>query len=266
MNDFVSNKVKKAKLISFFIYKYHSNLFRKNIINNSSIKNVFSNKSEQLSYLNESEVINLVKDLSEKRKKFRKNPKERTNIWNSYRWGAINLNIGKGVYSLIRKFKPEVLVETGVCNGISSAFILLALHKNKKGRLYSIDYPKIKGVSYKNGTFWQDKGGAEIPKGKKPGWVIPKNLRDRWTLIQGKSQEELPPLISELKEIDFFLHDSDHSYDCMMFEYEEVFNVLKTKGILISDDIVWNNSFDDFCKKTNKKPYYISPNVGFLIK
>ena len=266
MNDFVDKKVKNTKQYLVFVDKYFSNLFKKNYNRNYSMKTVFSNRKEFVSYLNESEVIELAKELSKKRKIFRKLVKGRTNLFDIYRWGAISLNNCKGLYSLIRKFKPEVLVETGVCNGISTAFILLALHKNKKGKLYSIDFPDIDGEFYEKDNFGENKGGAKIPNGKKPGWVIPKNLRERWTLIEGKSQEELPTLISELKEIDFFLHDSDHSYDCMMFEYEEIFKVLKNKGILASDDIVWNNSFDDFCKTTNKKPIYIGPNVGFIIK
>ena len=266
MNDFVTKRVKNSKQYVVFINKYFSNLFKKNLYRNSSLKTVFSNKKEFANYLNESEVIKLAKELRKKRKKFRKLVKGGTKLFDIYRWGAINFNNCKGLYSLIRKFKPEVLVETGVCNGISTAFILLALHKNKKGKLYSIDFPEINGEIYEEDCFGEKKGGAMIPRGKRPGWVIPKHLCDRWTLIVGKSQDELPPLILELKEIDFFIHDSAHTYDCMMFEYEETFAALRSKGILVSDDIVWNNSFDDFCKKTNKKPIYIGPNVGFIFK
>ncbi|MHA1219185.1 MAG: class I SAM-dependent methyltransferase [Candidatus Heimdallarchaeaceae archaeon] len=266
MNDFVAKKVKNTKQYLVFVDKYFSNLFKKYFKRNSSIKTVFNNKKEFVSFLNESEVIKLAKELSEERNKFRKLIKGGTKLFDIYRWGAISFNNCKGLYSLVRKFKPEVLVETGVCNGISTAFILLALHKNKKGKLYSIDFPEIDGEIYEEDCFGEKKGGAMIPRGKRPGWVIPKHLCDRWTLIVGKSQDELPPLILELKEIDFFIHDSAHTYDCMMFEYEETYAALRSKGILVSDDIVWNNSFDDFCKKTNKKPFYIGPNVGFIIR
>ena len=266
MNDNISEISRSVKQISFFIYKYFSNLFKKNFNRNNSLKTIFKSKKELKKYLHEPEVIGLVDDLREKRKIFLKQVDSGTSIWDSYRWGASSYKDCRGMYSLVRKLKPEILVETGVCNGISTAFILLAMNKNKKGKLVSIDYPQIAGTNYEIGAFWEGKGGAMIPEGHQPGWVIPQHLRDRWTLIVGKSQDKLPPLLSELKEIDFFLHDSDHSYECMMFEYETVFGALKNKGILVSDDIVWNNSFDDFCKKTKRKEYYVGPNVGFLFK
>src|SRR5262245_22506164 len=43
------------------------------------------------------------------------------------------------LYLLTRAFRPEVFVETGVLNGFSSAFILLAMEHNHAGTLYSID-------------------------------------------------------------------------------------------------------------------------------
>ena len=45
------------------------------------------------------------------------------------------------LYLLVRKYKPKVILETGVANGISTYFILKALHLNGSGKLISIDYP-----------------------------------------------------------------------------------------------------------------------------
>jgi len=55
-----------------------------------------------------------------------------------------------------------VAVETGVCNGVSTAFLLLALERNGDGELYSIDLPEIAGEEYEQGTFWDGKGGALV--------------------------------------------------------------------------------------------------------
>ena len=41
-------------------------------------------------------------------------------------------------YAVVRAFQPKIIVETGVANGVSSAYILLALHANGGGTLYSI--------------------------------------------------------------------------------------------------------------------------------
>ena len=104
MNDFETKKVKHTKQYLVFIDKYFSNLFKKYLTRTSSMKTVFGSKKEFVSYLNESEVIELVKELSDKKKIFRKLVKGRTNLFDIYRWGAISLNNCKKLYSLIRKF------------------------------------------------------------------------------------------------------------------------------------------------------------------
>lgn len=42
-------------------------------------------------------------------------------------------------YIAVRAFQPEIIVETGVANGVSSAYLLLALQKNTGGRLFPIE-------------------------------------------------------------------------------------------------------------------------------
>jgi hypothetical protein len=46
-------------------------------------------------------------------------------------------------YSLIRELQPFVLVETGVCNGVSTAAIQAALDRNGAGMLYLIGLPEF---------------------------------------------------------------------------------------------------------------------------
>ncbi|MFW9943247.1 MAG: class I SAM-dependent methyltransferase [Candidatus Thorarchaeota archaeon] len=230
------------------------------------IKTVFTNVEEFLEYANEIKDSGLIDELDQARNKFENSVSGKTKRGNLYSLGAISYREGVKIYSLIRKMKPNVLVETGVCNGVSTAFILFALHKNKMGKLYSIDFPEVEGIDYEKGTFWEGKGGAVIPHNKGPGWVIPQYLKKRWKLILGKSQEKLPSLLKELKKIDFSIHDSEHSYECMIFEFNEAFAALKKNGVLASDDITWNNSFYDFCKQKNLIPMKISRNIGFTFK
>jgi predicted O-methyltransferase YrrM len=47
------------------------------------------------------------------------------------------------IYVIIRALKPNIIVETGVANGASSFYLLLALKRNKKGHLFSIDFPNL---------------------------------------------------------------------------------------------------------------------------
>lgn len=150
------------------------------------------------------------------------------------------------LYALLRKSRPETLVETGVCNGVSSAVILHALQANACGRLYSVDFPEFAGVP--TTEHWEGKGGGVVPTGREPGWLVPDHLRDRWELAIGRSQDILPPLLQRLGRIDFFLHDSEHSYECMQFEMELAEQHLSNGAPLVVDDAKWNSAFRDFVR------------------
>ena len=145
------------------------------------------------------------------------------------------------LYHLICLLRPNTVVETGVFRGISSAFILSALSRNRRGRLYSIDLP---GASYEMPDGGRDT--SNLPPGEKTGFVVPESLRERWTLVLGDSKSELVPLLSKLGEIDMFLHDSEHTYECMMWEYSSAWPFIRPGGVLASDDIGWNRAFDEF--------------------
>src|SRR5262245_51341120 len=56
------------------------------------------------------------------------------------------------LYLAARVIRPEHFVETGVQNGMSSAFILLALKHNGRGQLYSVDLPPIEQRILDQGT------------------------------------------------------------------------------------------------------------------
>ena len=139
---------------------------------------------------------------------------------------------GYFLYVLVRALKPDIFVETGVSGGESSTFILQAMEDNKKGKLYSVDFPQA----------IVEKGLTTIsPEGTSSGWLIPDYLKHRWDLTLGKSEDVLPPLLKKLEKIDIFFHDSLHTYEHMLFEYNTCWNHVKDNGILISDDIVVMN-------------------------
>jgi predicted O-methyltransferase YrrM len=170
------------------------------------------------------------------------------------------------LYSIVRRLEPDVAVETGVCNGVSTAFLLLALARNGKGTLHSIDYPEYAGQDYGPDEFWAEKGGAVIPAGKEPGWMIPAELREHWELILGKSQDELPPLLERVGEIDLFMHDSEHTYECMTFEFEAAYPALRDGGVLVADDITVNSAMDEFASARDRAPIPIGAKMAFVVK
>lgn len=222
-------------------------------------------KGELGSLLQEVQKDPLNAELVGKLKVF-KNVKGFTSRGKRYIPGNISQLQAHTLYAIIRKLKPEVILETGVCNGYSTAFILLALQKNTKGKLYSIDLPEIEDEKEKTSRFWEGKGGSVIPKGKKPGWVVPEGLKERWELILGKTQNELPPLIENLPFVDIFLHDSEHSYETVTFECNQVWSKLSKGGILLVDDVGRNCAFLDFAASVSREPHYVDKKLGFLIR
>ncbi|MGQ0792057.1 MAG: class I SAM-dependent methyltransferase [Nitrosopumilaceae archaeon] len=164
------------------------------------------------------------------------------------------------LYTLCRFCKPEIVIETGVASGLSSAMILLGLEKNNKGHLFSIDLPfnqrKLSKKEIQNRQ-------ASFPPNKREGWLVPESLQSRWTLQLGDSKILLPKLLNELGKCDLFLHDSDHTYKHMMWEFESVWPHLKS--ILLADDIRLNNAFDDFVEKHFCRSIKISDRFGLIV-
>ncbi|RLC74959.1 MAG: hypothetical protein DRJ03_31070 [Chloroflexi bacterium] len=159
------------------------------------------------------------------------------------------------MYLLVRATKPETVVETGGASGKSAAFILQGLEDNEKGTLYTLDlHPgKVEGFSW-----W--------PQGQPSCFLVPDHLRHRHQLRLGDAKETLPRLLDELEEVDLFRHDSDHSYDHMIFEFRTVWPMLDKGDILVSDDIQSNRSFFDFCEQVGSEPFTCLSNLGGIRK
>jgi len=214
----------------------------------------------------QAEISTLLEEISSAKQEYEHSVSGSTYRGKAYGFGGMRPEVSTRLYGLVRYFKPQVLVETGVCNGVSTAVILAAMRRNGSGDLYSIDLPEFTDTEYTEGDFWEGKGGAAVPKQKQPGWIIPDALRDSWSLILGSSRTELPPLLDRLEKIDFFLHDSEHSYECMMFEYDSAWNHLVSGGILVSDDLGWNTAFKDFAVREDRISYMIDWNMAFIVK
>jgi Methyltransferase domain len=180
--------------------------------------------------------------------------------------GAIGYTEGGYLYAVLRHLQPKVAVETGVANGFSTAFALLALERNGDGHLDSVDLPREVGRDYDPGTFFEGEGKAGIPAGSEPGWLIPPVLKERWTLTLGRTQDELPPLLDRLGTVDSFMHDSEHSFECMWFEFNEAWPHLRDGGVLFSDDVNSTEAFPRFAREQGREPVRLARGMAFLQK
>jgi predicted O-methyltransferase YrrM len=150
------------------------------------------------------------------------------------------------LYVIMRALRPETVVETGGTPGKSTAFILRAMHRNACGHLYTIDLPP--DAAQNTQLQVSESYHEALPSGTASGWVVPDEWRTRHTQLLGSSREHLPTVLEELQTIDVFLHDSDHSYENMTWEFQTAFPALEKSGLMLSDDVRANGAFRDFCR------------------
>jgi predicted O-methyltransferase YrrM len=175
--------------------------------------------------------------------------------FSGYRLGSTPTCECETIYSLVRAMRPGVVVETGVCYGVSSAYILEALRDNGYGVLYSIDL-------------------GNTPDEPPNDFFVRPALKGAWRLIIGDSRQELPRLLARLGQIDLFHHDSLHTYEHMTWEYETAFPHLAPNGAISSHDVrtlmsltnpFQRNPFSAFCRRHNLRSVE-ARNVGIAMR
>ena len=163
------------------------------------------------------------------------------------------------LYLIVRRYKPDIVIETGVARGAFSAFTLCAMRENGKGHLYSIDLPPydvpVSAEPADEGVMYTLRDGQRhlIPQGYRVGHFVPEYLRDRWTLLAGDATRILPDLCRQIGPLSMFLHDSLHTCEHMTFEYETAWPHIAEGGLLLSHDVLWNEAFLRFSRKVARK-------------
>ena len=140
--------------------------------------------------------------------------------------------LGRLCYALTRIRRPRTIVETGVCYGVTTSFILKALEVNGTGELYSIDLPPL---------------GKDADQFV--GRLIPQRLRGKWTLNRGSSKAVMPGVIGQIGQVDFFIHDSLHTYRNIRWELETVTPYLAPNAMVVTDDVEGNVAFQEWIAK-----------------
>ena len=120
--------------------------------------------------------------------------------------GWVNLDDALFLYWLVRQVKPRTIVQTGVCNGLSAAFMMLGLVKNgPEGRLHAIDLPAVFNAQDPAWTVEEKVYDFVIPEGRTSGWLVPEAYRERFELWTGDAAELLPKMVDRVEFDRFFL-------------------------------------------------------------
>ena len=144
-------------------------------------------------------------------------------------WNDGDAAFVRAIWCLTRRLRPRNVVETGVGHGVTSRFILEALERNGDGHLWSIDRPPMERE-------WQEQIGMAVDS----------RLQHRWSYIRGSSRRCLPGVLTQLGEIDLFVHDSLHSEGNVRFEIDRAWTALRPGGAIVVDDIDLNRGFRSF--------------------
>ena len=177
--------------------------------------------------------------------------------------GWMNLDDALFLYWLIRQSRPRTIVETGVCNGFSAGVAVLALARNgNDGNLHAIGLAEVFNPDDPRWTQGGRVFGEVVVGGKGLGWMIPNPYRHWANIYNGDARTLLPEVAEKLDGIDLFFHDSDHSYDHMMFEFVAARRKLARNAIVVADNIAWNSSLWDFADECGVPAYNFRGSVG----
>lgn len=144
-------------------------------------------------------------------------------------WSKAAPPFGKraGWYALVRVLRPQVIIETGVHDGLGSLLLLRALERNERdghpGRLISFDV---------NPT---------------AGWLV--QAHPLWELRIESSRDGLPRVLDRESTIDMFIYDGWHHATAERHDHELVAAQLSPEGVLISDDAQTTHVLAGVCRE-----------------
>jgi len=144
------------------------------------------------------------------------------------------------LYWLTKLLKPDVVVETGVAAGWTSAAFLKAMQVTGHGRLYSSDLPYFR-----------------LPDPERfVGVLVEPELRANWELHLEGDEINLPRILAKVEQADIFHYDSDKLRSGREFAVGLVRQKLAPGGLIIMDDIYNDSWFKDYVTK-NSLPFTV---------
>jgi predicted O-methyltransferase YrrM len=129
---------------------------------------------------------------------------------------------GDYLYSLVRHLQPELTVEIGMANGLSTLFIAHALKDNGHGRHIAIDPFQS--------SDWTGAGMGLVQRAGLDSFV---------RLIEKPSHQALPELEQEKLFAQFIFIDGSHLFDYVMADFLCSDRILEPGGVMAFDDSDW---------------------------
>jgi hypothetical protein len=96
--------------------------------------------------------------------------------------------------------------------------------------------------------------------------LCPTTLELGGLYLLGDSPVVLHHILSQLGQVDMFIHDSSHTYENMKFEFETSYPYIRSGGLLLSDDTSFNAAFSECAKTLQPAAVRIVRNLGIMKK
>ena len=163
------------------------------------------------------------------------------------------------LFEIVLETRPEFVLEIGTQLGQSTKSMLLAMGKNRFGKLISVDQKRRSDIL-----------DVEYP-----------DLKEYCQFIKGSSHDPVTLQVvrnslPEGKLFDIALIDGDHTYEGVKADYEDYYPLVKDGGLLILHDICnincgvpqfWKEIKDEkFAFNWGKAQNSIVPGLGFCRK
>jgi len=121
------------------------------------------------------------------------------------------------IYSLVKAYEPETILELGTCCGFSSIYMSKACEDSD---IHTLD--GAESVSEIAGENIAECGCENISR------------------HIGRFDKVLPDLLDELKEIDFTFIDGHHDRDATLKYFDQIKPFLSSGAVVLFDDISWS--------------------------
>jgi len=135
---------------------------------------------------------------------------------------AVDINYAQVLHEQVLREKPEVVVEIGFANGVSTLSILSALEANGRGKLISIDPYQTE--------HWHGVGIAHV---RRAGFAA------RHRHLEISDHLALPTLLAENTRVDFAYIDGAHTFDHVFLDFFYLDKMLSPGRLVGFNDCIY---------------------------
>jgi predicted O-methyltransferase YrrM len=144
---------------------------------------------------------------------------------------AVPHKYGKLLYSVVKQFKPETILEIGTSIGLSSSYM-------------GLGSPGSKIISLE--------GSHNIAQVAKQTHAV-LNITNI-EVVEGEFSESIPSVLSKAKKFDLIYFDGNHTKEATLKYFELCLSAVHQNSVLIFDDIYWSPGMCEAWEQIKEHP------------